>query len=69
MPYVCSNKFLFDMRRLFRIGDRVRSKRDGRVMEVLKYLKSNLLELRWFDVESREVRHQKLKEDQISRAA
>lgn len=57
------------MRRLFRIGDRVRSKRDGRVMEVLKYLKSNLVELRWFDVDSREVRHQKLKEDQISRAA
>ena len=31
------------MRRLFKKGERVRSKIDGKVMEVLKYFKKNLV--------------------------
>lgn len=57
------------MRRLFRKGERVRSKIDGKVMEVLKYIKSNLVEVTWFDLESKEVRTNKVKEDKLSKAA
>lgn len=57
------------MRRLFRKGERVRSKADGKVMEVLKYLKKNLVEVKWFDLESKEVRTNKIKEDNLSKAA
>ncbi len=57
------------MRRLFRKGERVRSKIDGKVMEVLKYLKSNLVEVKWFDLQSKEVRTHKVKEDKLSKAA
>jgi uncharacterized protein YodC (DUF2158 family) len=57
------------MRRLFRKGERVRSKIDGKVMEVLKYLKTNLVEVKWFDLESKEVRTNKVKEDHLSKAA
>ncbi len=41
------------MRRLFRKGERVRSKIDGKVMEVLKYIKNNFVEVKWFDLERR----------------
>jgi len=57
------------MRRLFRKGERVRSKIDGKVMEVLKYLKSNLVEVKWFDLDSKEVRTNKVKEGKLSKAA
>jgi uncharacterized protein YodC (DUF2158 family) len=57
------------MRRLFRKGERVRSKMDGKVMEVLKYFKKNLVEVRWFDLQSKEVHTNKVKEDQLSKAA
>ena len=57
------------MRRLFRKGERVRSKIDGKVMEVLKYLKANLVEVKWFDLESKEVRTNAVKEDKLSKAA
>jgi hypothetical protein len=57
------------MRRLFRKGERVRSKIDGKVMEVLRYLKSNLVEVMTFDVEAREVRKKQVKEDKLSKAA
>ena len=57
------------MRRLFRKGERVRSKIDGKVMEVLKYLKRNLVEVKSFDQESKEVRTNKVKEDNLSKAA
>ncbi|MBS1977084.1 MAG: hypothetical protein JST46_06915 [Bacteroidetes bacterium] len=57
------------MRRLFKKGERVRSKIDGKVMEVLKYFKKNLVEVRWFDMESREVRTKSIKEDKLSKAA
>jgi uncharacterized protein YodC (DUF2158 family) len=57
------------MRHLFRKGERVRSKIDGKVVEVLKYLKSNLVEVKWFDLDSKEVRTNKVKEDKLSKAA
>jgi uncharacterized protein YodC (DUF2158 family) len=57
------------MRRLFKRGERVRSKSDGKVMEVLRYIKNNLVEVMTFDMESREVRKKQVKEDKLSRAA
>lgn len=57
------------MKRLFKKGQRVRSKVDGKVMEVLKYLKKNLVEVKWFDLQSKEVRTNKVKEDNLSEAA
>jgi uncharacterized protein YodC (DUF2158 family) len=58
-----------NMRRLFKKGERVRSKIDGKVMEVLKYIKKNMVEVMWFDLEKKEVRKNKIKEDKLSRAA
>jgi hypothetical protein len=57
------------MRRLFKKGERVRSKIDGKVVEVLKYIKSNLVEVKWFDLEKKEIRVNKIKEDKLSKAA
>jgi uncharacterized protein YodC (DUF2158 family) len=57
------------MRRLFKKGDRVRNRVDGKVMEVLKYLKKNLVEVRWFDLRSKEVHTDQIKEDNLSKAA
>ncbi|GIV37638.1 MAG: hypothetical protein KatS3mg032_2017 [Cyclobacteriaceae bacterium] len=57
------------MRRLFKRGERVRSKIDGKVMEVLRYLRNNLVEVMTFDLESREVRKKKVKENTLSKAA
>jgi uncharacterized protein YodC (DUF2158 family) len=57
------------MRRLFKKGERVRSKIDGKVMEVLKYLKKNIVEVKMFDLQSKEVRTDKVKEDKLSKAA
>lgn len=47
----------------------MRSKVDGKVMEVLKYLKANVVEVKWFDLDSKEVRINKLKENQLNKAA
>lgn len=57
------------MRRLFKKGERVRSKIDGKVMEVLKYIKGKVIEVRWFDLSSKEVRTNKINEDKLSKAA
>ena len=57
------------MRRLFKKGQRVRSKLDGKVMEVHKYIKSNLVEVKWFDLQAKEVRTNKVKENNLSEAA
>lgn len=57
------------MRRLFKKGERVRSKIDGKVMEVLKYLKKNLVEVWWFDLPSKEVHTNQVKEDKLSKVA
>jgi len=47
----------------------VRSKIDGKVMEVLRYLKDNVVEVMTFDMESKEVRKKKVKQDKLSRSA
>ena len=57
------------MRRHFRKGERVRSKLDGKVMEVLKYIKGKIVEVRWFDLNAKEVRTNKINEDKLSKAA
>ena len=57
------------MRRLFKKGERVRRKIDGKVMEVLKYIKNNFVEVKWFDLETKEIRVNKFKEDELSKAA
>lgn len=57
------------MRRLFKKGERVRSKLDGKVMEVLRYIKKNWIQVKSFDLESKEVRTAKIKEDKLSKAA
>ena len=57
------------MRRLFKKGERVRSKLDGKVMEVLKYIKGRMVEVRWFDLNAKEVRTNKINEDKLSKAA
>jgi hypothetical protein len=38
-------------------------------MEVLKYIKNNLVEVRWFDLEKKEIRVNKIEEDKLSKAA
>jgi uncharacterized protein YodC (DUF2158 family) len=57
------------MRRLFKKGERVRSKIDGKVMEVLRYLKTNIVEVMWFDLEKKEVRKNTIDENKLSKAA
>jgi hypothetical protein len=57
------------MRKLFRKGERVRSKIDGKVMEVLRYIKNNVVEVMTFDLESKEVRKKQVEEDKLSKAA
>jgi len=57
------------MRRLFKKGERVRSKIDGKVMEVLKYIKGKIVEVRWFDLYAKEVRTNRIDEDKLSKAA
>lgn len=44
------------MKKLFRKGERVKNIKTGRVMEVLKYLKDNVVECAWFDLEKKEIR-------------
>lgn len=57
------------MRRLFKKGELVRSKRDGKVMEVLRYLTENVVMLKWFDLERKEVTVHKVSVDDLSKAA
>ncbi len=57
------------MRRLFKKGEIVRSKIDGTVMEVLRYIKKNLVQAKSFDIEAKEVRTVIVKEDKLNRAA
>ncbi len=64
-----TNKYHKTMRRLFKRGERVRSKTDGKVMEVLHYLKSKIVRVRWFDLESKEVRTRELREDKLLKAS
>lgn len=54
---------------MFKKGERVRNRVDGKVMEVLKYLKRNLVEVKWFDLRSKEVHTDRVREDNLSKAA
>lgn len=47
----------------------MRSKIDGKVMEVLRYIKNKTVEVMWFDLEKKEVRKNTVKEDKLSKAA
>lgn len=56
------------MKRLFKKGERVRNGIDGRLMEVLKYIKnksSYLVECAWFDLEKKEIRTKKVKQSKL----
>jgi hypothetical protein len=57
------------MKRLFKKGERVRSKTSGKVMEVLRYLKKNLLQVKLFDQEKKEIEIDTVSEKEISKAA
>lgn len=60
------------MKRLFKKGERVKNSGDGKVMEVLKYIKnksSYLVECAWFDLEKKEIRTYKLKQDKLLKAS
>jgi len=54
---------------MFKKGERVRNVVDGKVVEVLKYLKKNLVEVKWFDLRSKEIHTHKVREDKLSKAA
>lgn len=56
------------MKRLFRKGDHVKSTKNGRVMQVLKYIKDNVVECAWFDLEKKEIRKNKYNQDSLLKA-
>ena len=60
------------MKRLFRKGQRVKSMNDGKVMEVLNYIKIKskyLVECKWFDLEKKEVRINRYEETNLRKAS
>jgi uncharacterized protein YodC (DUF2158 family) len=60
------------MKRLFKKGERVRSMKDGRVMEVVNYIKGksrNWVECAWFDLESKEMRLYRCDEHHLLKAS
>lgn len=57
------------MKRMFRKGERVRNMQNGRVMEVLKYIKENIVECAWFDMEKKEIRKNKYNQDNLLKAS
>jgi hypothetical protein len=59
------------MKRLYKKGERVRNRRDGKVMEVLKYIKrksSYFVECAWFDMEKKEMRVKVLQQNNLLKA-
>jgi hypothetical protein len=59
------------MKRLFKKGERVRSRRDGKVLEVLKYIKRKstyFVECAWFDLEKKEMRVQVVQQSNLLKA-
>ena len=54
---------------MFKKGDRVRNMVDGKIVEVLKYLKKNLVSVRWFDLSSKEIHTNTVKANKLSKAA
>jgi uncharacterized protein YodC (DUF2158 family) len=60
------------MKRRFKKGERVRSSRDGKVMEVVNYIKDKkkyLVECAWFDLEKKEIRIHRMDQDVLLKAS
>lgn len=55
------------MKRVFKKGDRVRGA-DGKVMEVLHHIDEKLVEVRWFDMHSKEVYRNIMPAHRLSKA-
>jgi hypothetical protein len=56
------------IKKLFKKGERVRSKTDGKIMEVIRYIKNNLVSVKEFDPYSLEVYYNAVEEDMLSKA-
>jgi hypothetical protein len=54
------------MKRSFKKGQLVRST-DGKIMEVLQYIREKLVEVQWYDLHSREVYRNVLPERLLTR--
>ncbi|MCG8389275.1 MAG: hypothetical protein MJA30_27220 [Cytophagales bacterium] len=60
------------MKRLFKKGEHVKNVRNGRVMEVLTYVKDNrsyLVECAWFDLDKKEIRTNRFKQNTLLKAS
>ena len=60
------------MKRRFKKGERVRSSRDGKVMEVVNYIrdkKKYLVECAWFDLEKKEMRMHTMEQEILLKAS
>lgn len=60
------------MKRFFKKGERVQNKRNGKVMEVLKYIKnksSYVVECAWFDLEKKEIRIDRYEQNKLLKAS
>ena len=60
------------MKRLFKKGQRVKSLKDGKVMEVINYIRTSsryLVECQWFDLEKKEVRVYHFEENNLRKAS
>ncbi|MFZ9981723.1 MAG: hypothetical protein ACO3FI_06820 [Cyclobacteriaceae bacterium] len=55
------------MKRSFKKGELVRNT-DGKIMEVLNYIREKQVEVKWYDLNSREVYRHVLPERQLTRA-
>ncbi|TRX45294.1 hypothetical protein FNH22_31560 [Fulvivirga sp. M361] len=60
------------MKRIFKKGEHVKNERDGRVMEVLNYIKdksSYMVECAWFDLDKKEIRTNRFKQEKLLKAS
>jgi len=60
------------MKRFFRKGQRVRNKINGKVMEVLKYIKrskSPAVECAWYDLEKKEIKTEVVRQNDLLKAS
>lgn len=60
------------MKKLFRKGQRVRNRVNGKVMEVLKYItrsRSQTLECAWYDLEKKELKTEIVKQNNLRKAS
>ena len=60
------------MKRLFRKGQRVRNKVNGKVMEVLQYItrsRSEAIECAWYDLENKEIKTEVVRQNNLKKAS